>query len=798
MAYSNNTPAQLLPESKKGKKWHIDNIDHYCNTNDTFNRDIRKTRQTLNENLNLLIGVVDNVSINKQMNPLRLEGNVIDYPEKYDNSMGIILPTINTLLGEELKRGLEYSVMVINPDAISEKEKNIKGDLGKQLMAIMDDDSLSDAEMKGKVEDMQEWLNYDIQDVRELTANRLLSYYYEELKLKFVFSNGMEYVLAGAEEMYRIDIVAKEPRVTVCNPLNTIIIGLSESNKLEECEAIREETWLSRGDVIAEFGDKLTKADKQNLYNGNYNSSGMGSPYEVLNKDLYPYHMDVKSEDTQGQFGNYGSNYGDNVDLYKVQRVYWKSLRELYILTTIDKETGQQIEELLDAMYTGDLDANKGEKVEKIHVTEWYQGTKIEAGNGIYLDYHPCPVQRRDLNNPYISYPPFVGTVYNYGDRKARSIIDILKPYQLKWLVMLKRIEKLWSQNMGKLIRIDMSKIPKLEANMEASLNKFLAWIYGFGIILEDPFQEVGRGQQAGDYSSSVKEVDAELGSSIQQAINWLMFIQQQSDILVGMNDNRRGEGSPREGLGVTQSRIVRSSHQTEKLFAEHDYTKIRVLEVLLETAKYCYSELENKKAQYILDDLSISMLNMDVSKFKEADYGIKVMNTFKVAEAEQEIARFAEAALQAGTPIADILDIKMSDSVAAMIQKLRNSERKRERAKEEAAQAQTEQVQMVKQAETELAQMKHQFEMEKLQFEYSEKKEIEAMRIEAGAYDKINNMENDTNNNFINDNVEIEKEKLGNQVKREELKFKYKELETKTNAAIKVANIKGKAPKTK
>jgi hypothetical protein len=106
-----------------------------------------------------------------------------------------------------------------------------------------------------------------------------------------------------------------------------------------------------------------------------------------------------------------------------------------------------------------------------------------------------------------------------------------------------------------------------------------------------------------------------------------------------------------------------------------HESLKIRVLEAFLETAKVALRGIENKKIQYILDDQTIEILNMEGEEFAESDYGILVTNTPKTLELEQAIKQYAQAFIQNGGSMSTIMDIYFSPSLMDMRRKLETAE---------------------------------------------------------------------------------------------------------------------------
>jgi len=143
---------------------------------------------------------------------------------------------------------------------------------------------------------------------------------------------------------------------------------------------------------------------------------------------------------------------------------------------------------------------------------------------------------------------------------------------------------------------------------------------------------------------------------------------------IAGVSAQRQGQVSSNETLGGVERSVNQSSHITEFWFHTHEQVKLRVLTAFLETAKVALKG-NNKKVQYILDDQSIEMLNIDGEEFSEADYGMVCTSSSKTAELEQAIKQYAQAFLQNGGSMSTIMDIYFSPSLSDMKKKLEIAE---------------------------------------------------------------------------------------------------------------------------
>jgi membrane protein involved in colicin uptake len=155
-----------------------------------------------------------------------------------------------------------------------------------------------------------------------------------------------------------------------------------------------------------------------------------------------------------------------------------------------------------------------------------------------------------------------------------------------------------------------------------------------------------------------------------------LNYIEKQIGIISGIPDQRLGEISNRETVGGVERAVMQSSHITEKIFKLHDHVKLRALELLLETAKFAWRN-DKKKLQFVLDDMTASIFDVDGGQFNEAEYGIFVTDGTAENELRQTMKQLAHAGIQNDKlNFSALLDIYMSSNLSSMRRKIEQYER--------------------------------------------------------------------------------------------------------------------------
>ena len=301
----------------------------------------------------------------------------------------------------------------------------------------------------------------------------------------------------------------------------------------------------------------------------------------------------------------------------------------------------------------------------------------------------PRPVQFRKMENPSKCHPGIVGTIYNTNDNIGVSLMDRMKPYQYLYNILAYNTELAVSKNYGKIMRLDLASIPE-----GWQIDKWMSFSQGMNIAVYDSFKEgnkgAAQGRLAGGMNAQAPVIDMEMGNTIQLYMNMMSFIKQEMGEIAGVSNARQGQIETREAVSNTEREITQSSHITEYWFAEHEYTKVRCLEMLLDTAKIAWKNTQNKKVQHVLDDGSTVLFNID-DEFMESEYGIQVTNGAKSFELIQNLKQLAHAGIQNQMiNFSQLMDIYTTDSVSSIRRKIQRSEQEmQQRQAEEQKQAQ-------------------------------------------------------------------------------------------------------------
>lgn len=764
MAYNaiGGFPRQQLPFSKKTKKWRKECVDFGDDHSLLHYHTTVKSVAAMQINYDLINGKLHLDDLKLLLNPYSTDASFI--PDNIQH-YSVMNSKLEVLHGEESKRVFDFKVTVTNPNALSEIEDNKNAQANMLLQQFVADEELEQNQESKRLQDISDYLQYEYQDKREVRGSMVLNHYIKELELPKLFNKGFVDAYTVGEEAYICDIVGGEPTVDKIDPRKMRIIRSGDSDKIEDADMIVLEDYWSPGRIVDTYWDQLSKKDIEVIENAPDNT-GPGYTDSMDNLDpRYGFVPNLSIDWTGGDAAYNALHLFDNAidnsllpyDLngnVRVLRVFWKSRRKIKKVKSYDPETGEEQFNFYPETYY--CKPELGEEEESFWINEAWEGTKI--GPDIYVNMRPRPIQYNRLSNPSRCHFGIIGSIYNINSSEPYSLVDIMKPYAYLYDIIHDRLNKILAKNVGKVIRLDFAKVPK---GWDA--DKWLYYINVNGIAVENSFNEGDIGRSTGVLAGGMNNansgvIDASLGNEIVQYTNLLSWISNNMGMLAGISPQREGQISNRETVGGVERATLQSSHITEWLFVPHDSVKKRVLECLLETAKIAMKG-RKKKFEYILNDGSIKLVEIDGDEFAECDYGIVVDNSNATQELNQKLDVLTQAGLQNGMSFSTIIKLYTETSMAA---KQRMVERDEKQRMEQQQQEQQQQLQIQQQQ----MQMNLQIQQAKMQQEYQMNKENNETKILVAQ---------------INSQAEADRLALMNEEKGltrvEELEYKEKEL---------------------
>ena len=747
---------------KLTKKWQQDSINYFID-NKNSDSDVRKSSSEIRDNWDFYNSILSPEEMKRTLDPLGVEEGLMKDDTFNFGFYDVINGPLMTLFGEELKRQFDVKAYALNPNVVNQKDREFKQLVLTYMVQLAKEESVDEETFRTKLQEFDDFRRNDLQSAHEKMANQILEVLSKTPRIdsKKKFNDAFKAKEIVGEEILRVYHVGKEPNFKVVSSENFFVMGLGMSNWVEDGYAWIEEEYLSANKLIEEFAEDLTNSEVTKLLNI---SSGEETPIhptqiKLIDTELVkdgnprestvlpvPYALENKILVEDGTSAITDSN--GNIRIYRIQ---WLSLRKLGKLKYYD-ESGTPQNTWVDENYPPREDL--GEEVKWIWVNELWEGVKI--GEELYKKLRPCPIQMRSTINPSIVKPSYVGYINSIDGKRASCRLDRLKAYQNLFNVWMNKLVTLWAQNIGKAAVIDLAEIPS-----DMDHEEWYLWLKRFKLAFKNSFEEGkegrARGLLAGNMQQGNKTIDLSLASEINTAIQMLSWIEARIDKISAVPEPRQGNLTGREGLGVSQQAIISSSNQTEESFFIHDLIKSKTFTVLLEYTKYLWQD-EKGIRQYVLDDLSNKLVDVDGALLNEGEYGIRITNSSQLYQMMNTMRSLTHAAMQNGTVnLSDVARVDMATSPSEMLHMLDKAEEKKfqqqQQAQKSAQDAKMQEIQLQEQAD----ERAHQRNLEEIKLENEYKLQIEGMKIGA----KSDEHATDNNQNNVEDEVELEAERI-------------------------------------
>ena len=656
--YNYSLPPQKVSTARKGKNWQQMSVDAIINLSSQTISNNRSSKYNKQVNYNLYNSIFEETDFDYILNPMGLKGNYANVATKMKD-YNIIRPKIELLKGEEMKRPFSFRVRAVNGEVVSQKQDEKRKAILEHLQAGLAQELGQEGEEQEPLESIEKYFKSGYIHPREVTANQILEYGVQAEELVRKFNEGWEHALISSEEIYYVGRQNNEPSVRTVNPLNFDYDKTIELRSVEKAQWAKEERWVAIGEVIDQYSEYLSDTDIDRLDKGE-----VGYPLNKMN--YYPgfaYNMNEMEGNTintnSSQHASYnGNRTGSHV---YVANVCWKSLRKIGFLKYQDPRTGSFEETMVDETFKlSDELKEVGATLKWQWINEVWEGTRI--GQDIYCNIRPLPNQFRDINNPGECQLPYIGYVYNSVNSMSTSLIDLVKPHQYTYMVIWWRLEQELAKGKGKKFIMDSAKMPKSQGfTMDE-------WMYHFdntGIIWINSMEE-GRKNDQNSISqfNQMTDVDLSLSNIVGQYLSVLAEIEDQVDRITGVSRQRESDIKSSETVGGVERAIQQSTHITEPWFYYHNTVKQKVLNAYI--YNFRQTSNENKKLQYIVNDVEASILEIDGTEFDDTNYNVFVSDSIKDNIIKQKLEGLAQLALQKEqTRLSDIIRIYKTESIS-------------------------------------------------------------------------------------------------------------------------------------
>lgn len=783
-AYLNIFPDQFKTDKEKqDESWIKNTMDYFANK---AYAEYIKNRDTFVKNYDLMKGIL-------RMEDFYQEPQVKSFTEMlsqdlelpaYVKHYSIISTPVNELVGEISKRPDTFRVKAFDDDSKAEELEFKTRILQEYVLANAKQKILEQAAMNGEEisdEEVEQRSMDDVKDeidsytsVAEKWANHVLTCEKAEFNLKEKSEDAFRDLLISAREFYHIyeDNSKLGFNVEVANPKNVWFLTTPDRKYISDPTGRAQGAYaagivqvMELSEIIESIPD-LTKDEIDHLRSSlqdygliNVRESNLGNPnvspgidsvtYDTYDPLVLQTRMIIESEmkennDGLKDFLGLTSNVSSFGYKYVVVRAYWLSKKKIGKLIYLD-ELGNEQSILVDENYkSGTIPTQQS--LEWGWINQWYQGIKI--GPDIY---HVKPYK-------LLNYCPIIGTTFEVKNTEARSLVDMMKPFQVLYNVCMNQLYKLLEKEVGKVYLTSIRHVPvPKDGDAQDALDVWEMEARNRGVVFIDDSPENLKSPSS---FNQFRDIDLTRTQEIQSRYTLAQQLKNECWELVGMSRQRLGSVQASESATGTNTAIQQSYAQTEPLFVAHEYVMGQLYQAIIDAALYVESKKPESTLSYITSTGESAFVKVNGSDLKFRDLKVFLTNRPEDTQMFNEIRQLSQAVIQNGGSLYDIIELYSTKSVRQMKkvfkelkdrqeslqnQQLQQKQQELEQQREIAA-AQLQQAQMQK--EQELAHDDYQRELDRIN-----KKEIAIIAAESKAGPMT-----DVDNNAIPDALEISK----------------------------------------
>lgn len=663
-------PRQKLAMSAKNDTWRRNNVDSIDGLSTSLAWDGRSSKAKKQANYDLMNSKIDHADYNYVMDSY-------GYGEKYGKTpgrlrcMNIVRNKIEKLVGDEIQRPFDFTIMAVGGEAVSARSEYEKEKLIETAQYIvrrelgMTNEQEDEENFQSIAEASQSFVSYA--DIREQYASAILKNGMEEQRIAKKFSEGFEHGLVVGEELYYVGIIADEPVIRVVNPLYFEWEKSPEGGKVEDAGWCREERFMSVSEILDEYSEWLTDKEVRDL------DEGLVPLGAQRNTMLPGYAYDGMTFESLDSAGNYDAR--SRTSYIRVVTTCWKSMKRIGFMIYTDEE-GEEQQELVDeSRRLSPEEEEAGYKIEWQWINEVWMGTKI--GEDIYVNINPIDNQMRTMDNPAECKLPYVGDTYNNINSQTTSMLDLMKPHQFLYNVLWYRTETEIAKADGKKLVMDLAQMPTTHG---MTMEKWMYYFKETGIIYTNSAEEGKGGTRLMGQNPNllpIQEIDLAMSNTVQQFMMVMAKLEMLIDTISGVTQQAEGQTSPYEtATGITQS-VANSSTITQSYFFTHDEIKRSVLRHYIEASKYAYAG--GKKLQYITDDMERISMEINGETYVDSDYNVFPTNSNRDKIIKQKIEQLAPIAMQQDKAnLSDMIGLLKTNSMSEFENKLIQGEQEK------------------------------------------------------------------------------------------------------------------------
>ena len=183
-----------------------------------------------------------------------------------------------------------------------------------------------------------------------------------------------------------------------------------------------------------------------------------------------------------------------------------------------------------------------------------------------------------------LDYCPLIGTTYEVKNTEAKSLVDLMKPFQVIYNICMNQLYKLLEKEIGNVASVNLRRVPRVkDGDPQDDIDIWEMEARERGIMFDDDSPENTKAPVTNQ--SVARNIDLTRTNEIQARYNLAVQMKNECWELIGMSRQRMGSISASESATGTNTAITQSYSQTEPLFVAHEYVLRQVYQAIIDAA---------------------------------------------------------------------------------------------------------------------------------------------------------------------------------------------------------------------
>jgi len=619
------TPPRIsLPDDRKDEAYHKQWLQAILN-NSVASGFFPTMYQAMDVSYRFYNGVVDT---GENWGFLQQTTDGKQYPAVWMNYNGI-KNKVDLLVGELGQRGFEMSIKTVNKDAQTRKMKfenevwaesvirdlfmaGVLEQVEEAPIGFSDEAKMNDSDLnlflKTKYKEkyeivMERIVRYDIERLRYMNATR-----------KTLFRD----MLIAGRCVTKEDYYGGMPIFRRIDPRYLIIDPMCNDDFFSDANYVAEYRYMNLSEAADRYGltleeiqDAQTNAAELLVWFGyNYNGLSFLNPFITENGQLkclvvYAEWRDIKQVKYKKAIDKYGTEHWKQITDKKDEKISAKEKELGYSISTKNIQTIRR---------------------------------STLVGGKFIKEWGEMPNQPRSVDTPEFSAFSYTVVAPNSANYMNTSLTQGIEPLQQFKDLIMYTIQQRMSVAMGKGLMYDLKYLP--DGFSEEDVMYYLK-ANGFAFYNSGK-EEIPPGGQP------FQSVDATLSQDVNLYLMLAQYVDNQMNMITGINESRQGFTKASQLVGVTQQNLMQSSLITEPYFAAFmEFEKI-TLQRHADTVKTVWKYVQ-PKYEAVVGDVFSKMLEEEKDNFYLQDYGLFTEVEPQMLQNRNSLNQMVMGAVQAG-----------------------------------------------------------------------------------------------------------------------------------------------------